>query len=242
VIVPTPGLVDLVKGHGARDVTLVTGTIVDRPAVPAVREQTRSRLGVDRDACVFTYVGAHGIVNGLDMVLDAAELLEQRVGDRARVVLAGDGSARASLAQRLRERPISTVQMLGTVPKEEVADLLAASDVGLHALRPDPLFRSALPTKVLEYLGSHLPFITTVPGLPEQIALECGGGFADSAERLAAEMASWVELPAAERAARGERAFEYGQQHYGLTASVDRLEELLMRVIRRRNWRKHHSV
>lgn len=233
VIAPSPVLARQVIGHGASDVTVVTGAIEDTPADPRLRRQMRDRLGAGDDTCVFAYVGSHGIIYGLDRLLDAAELL---VSDphpaNIRIVLAGDGSAREQLEQRLREHPLDFLTMLGPVPRQEVRTILSGADVGLHLLRPAPLFEGALPTKALEYLGSHLPFITTVPGLPQQVAIDSGGSCARSVEDLAGELRRWASMPATERAERGERAFEYGNSHYGLDATVDRLEALLMQTAR----------
>jgi hypothetical protein len=230
-IVPTPGLVELVRGHGAREVTLVTGAIEDRPSDPEVRRRIRAELGIEDDACVFAYVGAHGVVNGLDVLLDAAELVaaDTDAADRSpvRVVLAGAGSATAQIDARLAERPIPGVHKLGPVPKERARELLAAADVGLHLLRPDPVFESALPTKVLEYLGCHLPFITTVPGLPSEVAAATGGDLAPDAAALADAMRGWARRSPAERRERGEQAFAWGDASYGLAASADALERAL---------------
>lgn len=232
-IVPTPGLVDLVRGHGARDVTLVTGAIEDHPADPATRRDIRARLGIPDDACVFAYVGAHGMVNGLDVLLDAAQHVAgsgRESGHEVHVVMAGAGSAAAVIDARLAERPIDGVHRLGPVPKDEARALLAAADVGLHLLRPDPVFESALPTKVLEYLGCHLPFITTVPGLPAQVAEATGGDLARDAAALADAMHRWAAMSPDERRARGEQAFAWGQASYGLAASADALEAVLRRA------------
>lgn len=230
-IVPTPGLEGLVRGHGARDVTLVTGAIEDHPPDPAVRARVRESLGIPEDACVFAYVGAHGVVNGLDVLLDAAELLAREPTEApVHVLMAGAGSATGALDARLAERPIAAVHKLGPLPKQGARDLLAAADVGLHLLRPDPVFESALPTKVLEYLGCHLPFVTTVPGLPSQVAVDTGGDLARDAGELAAAMRRWASRPAAERRAAGEAAFAWGDRRYGLEASVDALEAVLRRA------------
>lgn len=231
-IVPTPGLVDLVTGHGATDVTLVTGAIEDHPPDPKVRARIRAERGIPEDACVLAYVGAHGVVNGLDMLLDAAEQVAagEATASPVHVLMAGAGSAKAALDARLAARPIASVHMLGPIPKQDARELLAAADVGLHLLRPDPVFESALPTKVLEYLGCHLPFVTTVPGLPAQVAEQTGGTLATSAEELAAAIRTWANRPADERRALGEQAFEYGNATYGLTASVDALEDALRRA------------
>lgn len=240
VIVPTPGLVDLVRGHGASDVRLVTGAIEDHPPEPAVRARVREELGIPADACVFAYVGAHGVVNGLDVLLDAAELLatDDPPADDGRapvhVLLAGHGSAAAAIDERLAARPIAGVHRLGAVPRRQARDLLSAADVGLHLLRPDPVFRSALPTKVLEYLGCHLPFITTVPGLPAEVARDTGGDLVPDAGQLAEAMRRWARMATHERRARGDQAFEWGNATYGLQASADALEAALWDAVSRR--------
>ncbi len=235
-IVPTPGLVELVRGHGATDITLVTGAIEDHPPDPTARARVREAHGIPEDACVLAYVGAHGIVNGLDMLLDAAEAVAAgpATDTPVHVLMAGAGSAKAELDARLAEHPISSVHVLGPIPKQDARELLAAADVGLHLLRPDPVFESALPTKVLEYLGCHLPFITTVPGLPADVAAATGGDLATNANELADAMRRWATLPADERRALGERAFEYGNATYGLDTAVDALEATLLRAAERR--------
>ena len=121
--------------------------------------------------------------------------------------------------------------MLGAVPKSRVPEFLAASDVCLHVLRPDPIFQGAQPTKVLEYFGAHRTFITTVDGVPRALAEASGGSFAPTAEALAAETTRWADLPTDERARLNERAFTYGLSRFGIEASVDRLERLLVSLI-----------
>lgn len=229
-IVPTPGLVELVRGHGAREITLVTGAIEDHPPDQDARARIRAELGIPSDACVFAYVGAHGVVNGLDVLLDAAERIAAdaaQLPTPVHVIMAGAGSASGALDERLARAPIAGVHKLGPVPKQEARELLAAADVGLHLLRPDPVFASALPTKVLEYLGCHLPFVTTVPGLPTEVARSTGGDLAPDAEALADAMRRWSSLTPEERRERGDQAFAWGDSTYGLAASADALEQVL---------------
>ena len=97
----------------------------------------------------------------------------------------------------------------------------------MHLLRLDPVFGSALPTKALEYLGAALPFVTTVPGLPSEVAVASGGAAVSSAVELAQEFASWSAMTSEERLARGQQALRYGLNNFGLEANVERLETLL---------------
>ena len=146
----------------------------------------------------------------------------------------GDGSDRRRLEEQARARGIPRLRILPPAPKDEVPDILAASDVCLHLLRPDPLFATALPSKVLEYLGAHRPFITTVPGTPERLAAESSGGFARSLEELVVELRRWASMSADERARRGEEAFRYGLEHFSVEANVRTLESALMQAMRSR--------
>lgn len=228
VIVPTPGLEPLVRAHGARAVCVLPGIVSARQADPEQRQRTRARLGVSDNQCVFLYLGAIGVANGLDLLLDATESLPADIP--AHVVVAGDGSARRSFAEAVTSKGLNRITLLPPVDQQGVGELLAAADVGLHLLRPDPVFGSALPTKALEYLGAGLPFVTTVPGLPAEVAVASGGAAVSTAAELTDELVSWSEATNDIRRTRGQRALRYGLDNFGLEANADRLERLLEKV------------
>jgi glycosyltransferase involved in cell wall biosynthesis len=229
VLVPTPGLEPLVRAHGARSVATLTGAISPRAVDDLRRSTARTNLGLTDTESLFVYVGAIGVANGLDMLIEAVKLLPASVP--ARIVVAGDGSARHALAEALDAGGLDRLRLLPVMPRDEVEDLLVAADVGLHLLRPDPVFESALPSKVLDYLGARLPFITTVGGLPRQIALDSGGAAVTSAAELAREIERWAAMPAAERDSRRQEAFAYGLREFGLEAGVSRLERMLAELL-----------
>jgi putative colanic acid biosynthesis glycosyltransferase WcaI len=229
-LVPTPGLAEPLQGHGAPSVAVIPGPVLDTARPAETRERTRAELGVSDGTCLFVYVGAVGVANGLQTLVEAAAGVAD--DDGLRFVLVGDGSDRRRLEQELARRRLSNVRILPPVPKAEVSNVLAASDVCLHLLRPDPLFTGALPSKILEYLGAHRPFITTVPGVPERLAAESGGGFAPTPEDLVREFRRWCAMSPDERRSRGERAFQYGIKSFSLDVNVGKLEDVLVRAMR----------
>ncbi len=230
VIVPTPGLEAVAYEHGARHVDVLPGIVLDTAQDASVRDRVRAELDVG-DACLFAYVGALGVANGLDALLDAAKNLKAEPAISFLVV--GDGSDRARIESRLVAEAIANVRLLDPVPKDRVKEILAAADVVLHLLRNEPVFRSALPNKVLDAFGAHRPLITTVDGLPRELALASGGGYAPTTEELQRELRRWAAMSPEERAERGETSFEYGQERFGLGPSVDKLEEILRRTMGR---------
>jgi glycosyltransferase involved in cell wall biosynthesis len=229
VIVPTPGLEPLVQAHGAREVCVLPGIVRARHSDPEQRSRTRTNLGIDEDQCVFLYLGAIGVANGLDLLLDAVEALPEDVP--AHVVVAGDGSARRSFEEAVAARRLKRITLLPPVDQDGVGELLSSADVGLHLLRPDPVFGSALPTKALEYLGAGLPFVTTVPGLPAEVAIASGGAAVSSAAELADEIIAWCGVSSDARRSRGQQALRYGLDSFGLEANVSRLEGLLAEFV-----------
>lgn len=233
VVIPTPGLEPFVRAHGAKRIVTLPGPVVPRPEDSERRARARARLGVADDDCVFLYLGAIGVANGVELLVDAAALVPDERMAGMKILVAGDGSARHSLETAIAERAAGRITLLPAVSRDEAEDLLAAADVGLHLLRPDPVFGSALPTKVLDYLGARLPFITTVPGLPSEVAAASGGSAAHTAEALAHEFGWWTAAGADERQARGQRALEYGIEQFGLAAGTDRLTDLLEGLIAR---------
>lgn len=231
VVIPTPGLEPFVRAHGAKRVVTLSGPVLPRPEDPERRAATRARLGIEDDDCVFLYLGAIGVANGVDLLVDAAALVPEERTAGMRILVAGDGSARHALEAAIAERADGRITLLPAVSRDEAEDLLAAADVGLHLLRPDPVFGSALPTKVLDYLGARLPFLTTVPGLPAEVAAASGGSAVHTAEDLARELESWAAAGPDVRKMRGEQALQYGLEQFGLAAGTERLTELLEGVL-----------
>jgi glycosyltransferase involved in cell wall biosynthesis len=222
-------LAEPVRRQGAATVCVVPGAVFDAARGIDVRMRVRAELDVAPDTCLFVYVGALGVANGLQTLLEA--VVEVAGDERMSFVVVGDGSDRRRLEHEVEHRRIPRVRILPPVPKERVPDILAASDVCLHLLRPDPLFAGALPSKVLEYLGAHRPFITTVPGVPERLAAESGGGFAASPEQLVAELRRWAAMEPDARKVRGEQAFQYGLENFSLAVNVSRLESALVQAM-----------
>jgi colanic acid biosynthesis glycosyl transferase WcaI len=226
VIVPTPGLVDRVREHGATAIEVITGPVGNEERTPETRMRVRESLAVPSDHCLFLYLGALGVANGIDTLLDAVAGLP--AATPATFLVVGDGSGRREIEARIaQEERLRRVRALDPVPKNGVFDLLAASDVCLHLLRPDPVFETALPSKVLDYFSAHRPFITTAPGLPAKLASESGGSYAANADELTAAIEHWVNRTPVEWAQACEQSYAYGAARFGIAENVDRLERLL---------------
>ncbi|MFD2078616.1 glycosyltransferase family 4 protein [Actinopolymorpha cephalotaxi] len=202
------------------------------PTVP--RDKARAELGAD--GFVAVYAGAHGPANGLDLILDVAGVLPG-----CTFVLVGDGLNKARLVTRAAEEAIANVRFLPAVPKDQLANVFVAADVGLHTLAQAELFKEALsPNKLYDYLAAGLPVVTNVGGDLERRLVEAGcavrGSAAPGESSSAALVAALRELGergAAERARMGARGRDYVERNASRTAMAARLEALLDEVTSR---------
>lgn len=114
------------------------------------------------DKFVIGYIGTIGMAQGLDRVLDAAELL-QGSPDIA-FFFAGAGAERPRLEARLRgASPLRNVRLLPRQPKERVSALWRACDASVIALSDRPLFSSVVPSKLFEAMAHGVPVLMSVP-------------------------------------------------------------------------------
>ena len=133
----------------------------------------RAALGADSaDACVILYAGLHGLAQGLDRVLDAAETL--RADPRLCLVLVGDGPAKERLMQQSRERDLSNVRFLAPLPSDQVPPLLAAADIVLVPLATH--IPGATPSKLYEAMASGRPVVLVAGGEPAAFVREHRAG------------------------------------------------------------------
>lgn len=156
--------------------------------------------------CLAVYAGAHGVANGLDLLLDAAALL--RGESRLRILLVGEGGEKPRLQRRADAEGLANVTFLDPLPKTRLAMLLAGSQVGVHLLGAVPAFAEwTSPNKLMDYLAAGLPVVTNVPGSATRLVAEdpaCGIATPPADPRALAEALRGLAADPARRAALGQ--------------------------------------
>lgn len=133
--------------------------------------------GVREDQFLAIFTGTHGNANGLDSVLNAAAVLNERSRDDIRIALVGQGREKPKLIADAKERGLDNVLFLDPVPKTKLAGLMAGADLGLQVLRNVPAFYfGTSPNKFFDYISAGLPVLNNYPGwLADLIgASDCG--------------------------------------------------------------------
>ena len=125
------------------------------------RDEARTALGWSATAFIVAHTGNIGPKQDLGNVIEAARLVAaDPAGRDVEVLLVGDGSQRAALAEQAAA--VATVQMLPPLDDEQYPVALAAADVLLVNERAGEM---SLPSKLTSYLAAGRPVLAAVaPG------------------------------------------------------------------------------
>ncbi len=210
-------IVDHMRGMGARE---AARALVPAP-VRAPEDLDRSTLGLTDERLVVT-LARLAPQKGLDLLLDAAALLDDRV-PRVVWVVAGDGPRRDELQRAIDDEALP-VRLLG--PREDVAALLGGADVVVSTAEWE-----GQPLWLQEALHAGAPIVATDVGGTREVT----GAAArlvpyGDADLLVAQIAAVLREPrVAEglRAAARERAAELPRAHDALTQVLQTYRSVL---------------
>jgi glycosyltransferase involved in cell wall biosynthesis len=162
------------------------------------------------------FAGTVGLAHGLDVLVEAAATAGPEV---ARVKIAGGGADFERIDALVREQQIANVELLGTLPADRVPVLYAKTDAAVVLLRDLPIFRGALPTKVLEAMAAGRALLLAAEGEAARLVEAVGAGIVVPPGDSGA-LASAIRRFQSDRGLRhalGAAGRSYAEQHFGTT-------------------------
>ena len=152
MLVNSPGFVEHVTQHGARDVLVVPNGVDYRMFDPfETGSAYRQEHGL-AGRYIAMYAGAHGMSNDLGVLLEAARLLRDR--PEVAIVFVGDGKEKPALQAQASQMGLENVYFLPPVPKAGMAQALAAADACIAILKPVRMYATVYPNKVFDYMAA----------------------------------------------------------------------------------------
>lgn len=173
---------------------------------------------------VAAFVSPLATNKGIDRVLDAWPLVTAAVPE-ARLVVAGRGP----LEGLVRERAAAdrSIEFLGSLPGDGVAELLREVAVFVTAPRPTRVWNEQFGLAYVEAMASGVPVVTTVCGTNHEAVLAPSIRVPDDAGALAEGLVHFLGDPGLRRSIAGELRsvvvdrFERRQQLAALRAAFD---------------------
>jgi glycosyltransferase involved in cell wall biosynthesis len=176
------------------------------------REAFRQANGFD-GKFVITYVGAHGVANGLEQVLSTAERMKDT---NVLFVLVGAGMQKQKLIEIASTNKITNVKFYDPVPKKEVLKFILASEMGASVLLKNDAFKTVYSNKTFDYMSCKTPILMAIDGVSKELVEEADAGVfvepenpADFEAKIRYYMNKKEEITR-----QGLNGFQYAKQHF----------------------------
>jgi len=169
----------------------------------------RRELDAD-EKFVVSYIGTIGAAQGLETLLEAASRLRERA-PQVLFLVVGEGAEKARIISLARARGLDNVRFVDQQQREKIPAYISTSDACLVLLKKTELFKTVLPTKMLEFMACGRPVILGVDGHARQVLEQAKAGVSVEPENAGALGEAVMRLAA--DPVLGETMGRNGRQH-----------------------------
>jgi colanic acid biosynthesis glycosyl transferase WcaI len=179
VVVVTPAFKDYLTTHWQvprEKISIIENGVETDLFFPQPAADLRRELGA-QDKFVVSYIGTMGMAHGLETIIDAAARM-QKGRPHVLFLIVGEGAEKDHITTLARMHGLHNVKFVDQQPRERIPAYISASDVCLVLLKKTELFKTVIPTKMLEFMSCARPVILGVEGQARNVLEEAAAGVA----------------------------------------------------------------
>jgi glycosyltransferase involved in cell wall biosynthesis len=179
IVVVTPAFEDHLAQHCGvprEKICVIENGVETQIFFPRPANNLKTELGLE-GRFVVAYIGTMGMAHGLETMISAAGQLRETNPEVAFLLL-GEGAEKEHIFSLARERGLDNVRFLDQQPRERIPEYICASDACLVLLKKTEVFRTVIPTKMLEFMACSRPVILGVDGQARAILEKAQAGLA----------------------------------------------------------------
>ena len=177
IVVVTPAFKEYLVQHlqvGPEKISVVENGVEAELFCPRAESNLRIRLGAE-GKFVVSYIGTMGNAHGLQTLVEAAAQL-LNTAPNILFLLVGEGAEKRSLVSLVRSRGLTNLRFVDQQSREEIPAYICASDACVVLLKKSEIFKTVIPSKMLEFMSCARPVILGVEGQARQILEEAQAG------------------------------------------------------------------
>lgn len=155
------------------------------------------------------YTGNHSPANALDIMLKAAEKMQDK---KIVFVLVGSGNIKNELIKYKEEHNINNVVFLDPVKKDAIPFVLSKLDIAYMSLRKESLFRFGVsPNKLFDYMMAAKPILYSVEASNDPVSeAKCGISVrAEDENEVIQAIEKFINLSEEERIVMGKNGKDF---------------------------------
>jgi len=183
---------------------------------------------------VVSYIGTLGNAHGLETLLDAASQLQDHC-PQVLVLLIGEGAEKQRIRTLAESRGLRNCLFLDQKARETIPDFISASDACLVLLKKTDVFKTVIPTKMLEFMSCARPVILGVDGQARQIVEAAGAGIAIEPENSRALAGAIQRLDSDRELGQvmGQKGRQYIARNFSRASTAGKYTTVLEELVRK---------
>lgn len=170
------------------------------------------------------YAGAMGDVQGLETLINAANLLRNE--PHIHIALVGDGVAKQRLSEMTERLRLTNVTFVPSQPLSAMSQVIANAEIQVVCLKDLPLYRITLPSKIQATMAAGRPLIVSAGGDAGAIVEKAQAGLAcqpGDPEALAEALRHAYKATDGERSSWGANGRKYYEENLSQSVGVTRM-------------------
>ena len=184
----------------------------------------------DEDFILF-YGGIIGHAQGLDIILNAAKILEDK--PRIKFVMLGSGPEKERLLALKEELKLNNLEFYDAVPKSKMQEIIMDMNATIVPLKKLDLFKGAIPSKIFENLALKKPVLLGLEGEAKELFIDegnCGLSFEpENTEDLVKQILVLYNNPELSKQL-GENGLKYASENFNRYKIAEGLFEELRKL------------
>lgn len=204
------------KGISENKIDIVTnGTDPVLFYLDEAKQTLRHKLGLQNSFLV-SYIGNIGLAQGLDHIINAASLIQEKGLNNISFLIVGDGPKKDELKLESKEKSVINITFIDRVALNKAIEYMNASDVLLVPLADDPIYSQFIPSKLFDSMAAAKPILLSVNGESKSILekAEAGVYYEAENERQLVDAIIWLKEHAEEAGIMAKNGRTFVKNNY----------------------------
>lgn len=179
IIALSPGMKDGVmkRGINTEKVSMIPNmSKIDKFYKREKNAELMKDLSLDKDSFYAIHFGTMGIANGLEYIIDAARILNDRNQNHIKFLFVGKGSVENKLIGICVSEQLDNVRFLGAFNMEDLSELVNIADCSIVPFKNIDILKTNSPNKLFDSLSAQKPIVVNSNGWTKKMVKEneCG--------------------------------------------------------------------
>lgn len=149
------------RGIAANKIEVVTnGSNLELFKTQGKNQDLLTKLGL-QNKFVVGYIGTHGMAHSLDFIMQSLPHVKD---ETIHFLFIGDGAEKKRVRQMAQDLKLENVTFLDPIPKRQIPEYIALTDITLVPLKRSDTFKTVIPSKIFEAASMQKPILLGVDG------------------------------------------------------------------------------